>query len=256
MERVISQEERIRRAEEIYQRRNNYNGVREKSPKGKMKKRLVRKCIICLIIYFAIYSARGADVTSFASITETIKDNVKKDINIEVIKDKIRKWVIEEPATEQKVPEENTEVKNEESVVEEQQNVAQVEETPKSQEELDVEKLKEKGIIWPAEGRITSGFGEREATEIISGNHHGIDIGANEGSSVVAAIDGTVSLASEEGSYGKHIKIENENITTLYAHCSKLLVSEGQQVSKGEEIAKVGQTRKGNSDHICILKLR
>lgn len=43
---------------------------------------------------------------------------------------------------------------------------------------------------------------------------------------------------------GKHLKIENQGVETLYAHCSKILVSEDDMVEAGQEIAKVGSTRK------------
>ncbi len=41
---------------------------------------------------------------------------------------------------------------------------------------------------------------------------------------------------------------------TIYAHCSKIYVQEGDKIEKGQEIAEVGATRKRNTDHICILK--
>ena len=43
---------------------------------------------------------------------------------------------------------------------------------------------------------------------------------------------------------GNHIKIENENLLTLYAHCSKIYVKEGDKIALGQEIAEVGSTRK------------
>ena len=63
-------------------------------------------------------------------------------------------------------------------------------------------------------------------------------------------MDGTVTLSSSEGDYGKHIKVENGEITTLYAHCSKLLVQEGDVVTQGQKIAEVGETGKATGPHL------
>ena len=97
-------------------------------------------------------------------------------------------------------------------------------------------------IVLPVQGIVTSRFGNREKTDIISENHEGIDIGATEGTKIVSAIDGKVTLVSEIGEYGNHIKIENRNFTTFYAHCKNVLVSEGEEVRKGDKIAEVGST--------------
>ena len=81
------------------------------------------------------------------------------------------------------------------------------------------------------------------ANPIVSKNHTGIDIAANTGTVIKAAMEGTVTLSSTTGDYGYHIKINNKDITTLYAHCSKLYVNEGDVVAQGQEIAEVDSTR-------------
>ena len=70
------------------------------------------------------------------------------------------------------------------------------------------------------------------------------------GASIVAATGGKVITATSSNSYGKYIMIENGNLTTLYAHCSKLLVKEGSQVTQGQEIAKVGETGNATGPHL------
>ena len=70
------------------------------------------------------------------------------------------------------------------------------------------------------------------------------------GTEIVASTDGTVEQVSEEGEYGKHIKIRNGEAVTLYAHCSELLVKEGQEVKQGEKIALVGDTGKATGPHL------
>ena len=124
-------------------------------------------------------------------------------------------------------------------------------EVEKSQEELDIEYVKQNvNIIWPLNGVITSRFGPRTPTEIVSANHCGLDIAGNTGTDIICAMDGTVTLSSSEGDYGKHIKVENGEITTLYAHCSKLLVQEGDVVTQGQKIAEVGETGKATGPHL------
>ena len=94
-------------------------------------------------------------------------------------------------------------------------------------------------------GWISSEFGEREPTSsIVSAYHKGIDIAANIGTPIIASTDGKVIISKYSPSYGNYIMIENEEIKTVYAHCSELLASDGDEVKQGQEIAKVGATRK------------
>ena len=134
---------------------------------------------------------------------------------------------------------------------EEQKNDEKKNEDKKSQYELDVEYIKQNyKFKKPVTGTVTSRYGEREATNIISANHQGIDIGANMGTPIYAAMEGTVKVSSEEGEYGKHIDITNGDVLTRYAHCSKLLVKEGEKVKQGEKIAEVGSTGNSTGPHL------
>lgn len=121
----------------------------------------------------------------------------------------------------------------------------------KSQAELDIEYIKANySFKIPVTGTVTSRYGAREETEVVSANHQGIDIGAAEGTAIYAAMEGTVTVASEEGEYGKHIDITNGDVLTRYAHCSKLLVKEGQYVKQGDKIAEVGSTGNSTGPHL------
>lgn len=93
-------------------------------------------------------------------------------------------------------------------------------------------------------------MGKREPTEIITENHQGIDIGVVTGTTITAAMEGTVSLVSDEGSYGTHVKIVNKDVTTIYAHCSKILVKEGDNIKKGQKIALSGNTGNTTGPHL------
>lgn len=99
-------------------------------------------------------------------------------------------------------------------------------------------------------GVVTSRFGVRNSSKIVSSNHKGIDLGAVTGSSIVAASDGKVIEASSEGDFGIHLKVQKDDIIMIYAHCSKLLVKEGDCISKGQHIAEVGSTGKATGPHL------
>ena len=93
---------------------------------------------------------------------------------------------------------------------------------------------------------ITSRFGSRWGTI-----HYGIDLGASQGSDIYAADSGTVYYAGYCGGYGNLIKIDHGNgMQTYYAHCSELLVSEGQYVKNGEKIGLVGSTGNSTGPHL------
>lgn len=108
----------------------------------------------------------------------------------------------------------------------------------------------------PIAGSITSPFGYR--TDPISGEssyHSGTDISAPEGTPILAAAAGTVTIANATdswgGSYGFHVKLDHGNgIETLYAHCSSICVTVGQQVQAGQVIAYVGHTGRATGSHL------
>lgn len=109
-------------------------------------------------------------------------------------------------------------------------------------------------FIWPcpASSRITSSFGDRESpTAGASTNHKGIDIGAPTGSNIVAAAGGTVTISTYSYSAGNYVMINHGGgVSTVYMHCSKLLVSVGDTVKKGDVIAKVGSTGYSTGPHL------
>lgn len=103
---------------------------------------------------------------------------------------------------------------------------------------------------------ITSRFGYRE--DPFTGEiayHSGTDIGAPGGTPILAAADGTVTIAnaidSWGGGYGYHIRINhNDTFDTLYAHCSSICVTVGQKVKQGEVIGYVGTTGNSTGNHL------
>lgn len=112
-------------------------------------------------------------------------------------------------------------------------------------EDAEIKAIAEKlSFITPIKGSITSTFGTR--TDPLSGNaqfHSGIDIEANMGTSIKAALGGEIMEAGSTPEYGEYIKIQHsDGINTIYAHCSLLIAKKGEKVNQGDVIAKVGDT--------------
>lgn len=107
---------------------------------------------------------------------------------------------------------------------------------------------------WPltVRGRITSTFGFRKApTAGASSYHKGVDIAVNTGSTVLAAKAGKVVTATYSTSAGNYIAIYHGGGTyTYYMHCSRLNVSAGDKVEKGQVIAKSGSTGVSTGPHL------
>ena len=81
--------------------------------------------------------------------------------------------------------------------------------------------------------------------------HEGLDFPANTGTPIRAAADGIVSEADHTSDYGNIVKIEHgAGLETRYAHASKLLVSVGERVVKGQEVAEVGSTGRSTGPHL------
>ena len=318
MEKSISQEERIRRAEEIYSRRrynnrygeslyrsgetrNRYQPQETRKIKGKMINKMIIQMIVCVIIYTCIYMLHYSNYLFSKDMVDKTKEVLSYDISIENLYNKSNEFFlnlqkkinwgvnneqndnVNEEAQDQNTEETNIENSNAESSEntseannenvdnsEISQNDASTEvtnndttqlavggadetqqEEEKSQEEQDIEYVKQNvSIIWPIKGVITSRFGNRTPTEIVTANHKGLDIAGNMGDNIVSAMDGTVVQYSEEGDYGKHLRIQSGEVLTLYAHCSELLVQEGSTVKQGDVIAKVGATGRATGPHL------
>ena len=110
----------------------------------------------------------------------------------------------------------------------------------------------------PVAGTITSQFGHRvdPITGAVS-SHTGTDIACAEGTPILAAADGTVTVAngldSWGGSYGYYIQIDHGGgLETLYAHCSSICVTTGQQVQSGQVIGYVGHTGRATGSHLHL----
>lgn len=110
-------------------------------------------------------------------------------------------------------------------------------------------------FTWPLStgGTLTSNYGYR--IHPISGvrkMHTGVDLAAPAGTPILAAESGTVSLVRKLGTgYGWYVVVSHgSNISTLYAHMSSIIVSEGQAVSRGQQLGGVGTTGSSTGNHL------
>lgn len=102
-------------------------------------------------------------------------------------------------------------------------------------------------LLWPVQGQITSAYGSRWGGEF----HHGLDIAADFGTTIIAAASGKVIQAGyKDRIYGNAVMIDNGAYTFLYGHASAVLVDEGQEVMAGEVIAKIGDTGRSTGPHL------
>jgi murein DD-endopeptidase MepM/ murein hydrolase activator NlpD len=108
------------------------------------------------------------------------------------------------------------------------------------------------GLGRPAMGPITSRFGYRMHPVLgYRRLHAGVDIGARTGAPVAAAADGEVFFASWRGGYGRCIiLLHGGGMSTLYGHLSRISVSAGQRVRRGQRIGAVGSTGLASGPHL------
>ena len=106
--------------------------------------------------------------------------------------------------------------------------------------------------LWPVEGPVTGGFGER--VDPFNGEgafHTGVDISSNYGHPVIAPADGVVTFAAPESGYGNLLVLDHGyGISTRYGHLSGFTVAPGQAVHRGEVIAYVGLTGRSTGPHL------
>lgn len=270
MERTATVEERIRRAEQIYARRQglenkeitiNRNKNKQEKKDIKLLKKMVIQIIICILIAVPIYVIQNHSYPFSDDCINKIKEVLSYDTNFvelyNIGKNKIRdiyKSIFK--TKNQESNQEQKESEHQEQTQEQNENVQngiggateeKAENAELSQTEQDILKTKETTtFVKPIEGTITSKFGQRDtATGKVPKHHTGTDIAANIGTKIKAATEGEVVLASEEGDYGKHLKIQIGEVSIIYAHCNNLYVKQGDKVTQGQEIAEVGTT--GNS---------
>lgn len=205
MERVMTVEEKIRRAEEIYQRRkqgevrpvakvtvNNKKDI-------KLLKKMMIQILICIIIYLIFYMVQKHEYVFSEDFINKANEILSHDTNFMVFYEKMRDQVMGHTEQEQSEPPEAM-GGAEEEIESKEENL--------SQEQIDIQNIKNTtSFRKPVEGTISSKYGLRENANVnIPKNHTGTDIACMLGTKIVAATDGEVVLASEEGDYRKAFK--------------------------------------------------
>jgi murein DD-endopeptidase MepM/ murein hydrolase activator NlpD len=106
--------------------------------------------------------------------------------------------------------------------------------------------------IWPTNGFVTSGYGNRISP--FTGRvqfHEGLDIAADLGTTVVAPARGRVIFVGMDGPFGRKVELDHGyGVRTHYAHLSKALVQRGQTVERGMPIAAVGSSGRSTGPHL------
>ena len=291
MDRVLSPEERIRRAEEIYNRRRMQNGVRVSSSKVnstisekyRLYKKLILQIAICFMLYFILYLIKNSNYIFSDSFINKTKEFLSYDINFQEIYNStvdyynknMKSYFFNNQVLVNETENTNTIEENTNSIIDEKEKTSvnevggigggedntittstnssedEIEVVQLSQMEIDAKNIKDNyDLILPLKGTVSSRYGPRQGSKIISSNHAGIDIAANEGTVFVAAMSGTCILASSEGSYGNHLFIQDGDVITVYAHCKKLYVKQGDKITQGQELGEVGQTGNATGPHL------
>lgn len=273
--------ERRKRKENLTEKQKISDKVEEKNIERKKDIRLLKKIIMqliaCLIIYFIFYIIQNNEYIfsreflnkaneilshdmNFVEIFDNIKNNTMTIINNNINKnesnnqnqDAIGGAEIKSNQEEsQEIDKEEKQENNSQELQKEGNKEEQLLQVL-TQEEKDIQNVKNTStFIKPIEGKITSSFGRREeATGRVPKNHTGTDIAANIGTKIKSATGGEVVLASEEGDYGKHLKIQIGEVSIIYAHCNVLYVKQGEKVTQGQEIAEVGSTGNSTGPHL------
>ncbi len=276
MERTMSPEERIRRAEEIYYRRKSQkldrNSIRirnEEKVNSIIVKKMILQIIICIVIYSIFYMIQNTDYIFSEDVINKTKEILVYDINIQNLynksKEYINSFISNVKQEENEENQENDQTENENDDIEgndsETENVSEGniggEEVANTEENLtEMERdakdiIATKSLIIPLKGTITSKYGPRNPTDPkVSKYHTGIDIAVNTGTVFIASMEGVVEEVSSEGDYGNHVKITNGDVMTLYAHCNKIYVNKGDLIKQGQEIGEVGATGNVTGPHL------
>ena len=265
MEKSMSVEEKIRRAEEIYAKRHEQEPryMATVNVNGKKNIRLFKKMfiqiIVCLCIYLIISVIQRENYVFSEDFMNKTRQLLTYDIDFKEVYSTINNWF------EQIIKKQNSyeeEIDTQENNDNEQQNeeVNQQEEgiggsdevvtlTQAEQDVIDVKNTT--SFIKPVEGVISSKYGLRNpTTATVPKNHTGTDIAADLETKIKSSTDGEVILVSSEGDYGNHLKIQIGNVIIIYAHCNKIYVNEGDKIIQGQEIAEVGSTGNSTGPHL------
>lgn len=284
MERALTPDEKLRRAEELYfQRRGtkvNQNTKTVSVPVSNRRyvlRKMIIQLVVCFLIYTAYYIIKNYNFIFSKEVVDKTNQVLSYDVDIKKLYTDLENYI----NNQNKKTEDNTKEQNENQVIEENEETGKIE-TPEvevsetiidtvvtakvveekeeevveekilSQMEISAKEIKEKYLpTSPLKGQITYRFGPRTKTvDFMSEYHLGIDIAANVGTAIVASVAGKVIYSGELGGYGNCVEIQTDDVITLYGHCSKLCVKVGDVIKQGQKIAEVGSTGNSTGPHL------
>jgi len=283
MERVFSPDDRIRRAEEIYRKRQSLRERTKRAtlnvsqtPKNyKLIKKLALQIVICLLLYCMFYLvnttnynfsevtiAKVKEIVSidydfygvYNNIVQSLNTYLYNDLNNnEEDKDNTENTE-NQPENQEETSEQNKNTQTamiNESVIDEEESLTQTEVIKTEESETDRIKRSYEFVL-PVTGVVSSEYGEREVNaSVITAYHKGIDVGADTGTKIFAATDGEVVIARRSPSYGNYIMLQNNEVKTVYAHCNKLLVrSSGIRYQKVKRLQRLAQHGNVTGPHL------
>lgn len=215
-----------------------------------LTKTLLLQFFVSAIIFLLLFSCDFLNI----SFLTTLKNNFKLELEKNFSKDEIIETFksFEELASEEISKFDLKEHEFEAEILGEGGEDEKIDENSKNNISFSKYKLNYK-IYNPVIGaEVSSSFGKRKHP--ITGEmgyHKGIDLALNEGENIFAIYDGIVLEADYDQWNGYYIKIKHDNdIVSVYCHCSKLLVEKGTVIRGGEVIAKVGSTGQSTGPHL------
>lgn len=231
MERILSPDERIKRAEELYYRRKiqatNKRSARVNVSQNKdfgLFKKMFLQIVICVLIYTIFYMIKTTNYIFSEDIIEKTNTILSYDINLQNIYNQTKNYINsfvnkkndinskeENNIVEEINNEENDSIQNsQDNDVETNENIGgenietneTVAENLTQMEQDAKDIISSKSLIIPLKGTITSRYGLRNPTTVTVPKYHtGIDIAANEGTVYIASMSGIVEEVSSEGDY-------------------------------------------------------
>lgn len=223
---------------ERYDENENYEQESDNEPIKQKKKisgssqiLIIIQLILCILVLVCAIVIKSIGGSLYATVATWFYDNYNNSIFTDT-KDNILSFIDKTKTTEK------------------DNNIP---DTDNSSENIDTINKIKANIKKPLQsGTITSEFGNRD-DESGSEFHKGVDIATEKGAEISAMLDGTITIAEKNDSYGNYIVItHSDNVKTLYAHCSELCVKQGDTVTAGQKIALAGSTGDADGVHLHL----
>lgn len=242
--------------------------TRRKVALGEPEKRGLAQLLVCLALFLCVFLGRGVFPEQTGQWAETLGAMLRRDTDFQTVFVRLGQAVAEEDSAMEALNTVWVELSGTEPVQlrqPERVRAATTErvlpafgkaEVPEWEDAVlaltPVNDLGLQKTVAPVEGVLSSAFGLRiHPIDGVERQHNGIDVAAEVGTQVVSFADGVVKYIGESEELGKYICVShNDQVSTLYAHCSELCATSGDVVQAGQVVAKVGDTGKSTGPHL------